>query len=243
MASSRFERTAEMRTRVRPERDESVPADSTLAGALVLDFDGTVTKEDMLDRVCRELGDPAVYDEVEAAFDRGEIRLVDDIERKLGAVRAPLDVVVEWLREETRIRDGFCELVALARSGGWRPVVVTSSFHELVEPVLRALAADVEVVANHLDARPDGWRVEFVFGVSCEQCGEPCKRRLVQQLRAAPLVYVGDGYSDRCASQVADRRFARDGLARYLDSVGVAYEPFRDFHDIATALGWERAAA
>ena len=51
-----------------------------------------------------------------------------------------------------------------------------------------------------------------------------------------PFVYVGDGYSDRCAALAAERIFARDGLARHLDAQGVAYEPFDDLHDVAAAL-------
>ena len=43
-----------------------------------------------------------------------------------------------------------------------------------------------------------------------------------------PVVYVGDGYSDRCVAQAVGRVFARDGLARYLDERGVEYEPFED---------------
>jgi len=50
------------------------------------------------------------------------------------------------------------------------------------------------------------------------------------------IVYVGDGYSDRCAAQAADRIFARDGLARYLDERGVRYEAFGDLHDVARSL-------
>ena len=50
------------------------------------------------------------------------------------------------------------------------------------------------------------------------------------------VVYVGDGYSDRCAAQAANRIFARDGLAAYLDEQGVAYERYDDFFDIAKAL-------
>jgi 2-hydroxy-3-keto-5-methylthiopentenyl-1-phosphate phosphatase len=49
-------------------------------------------------------------------------------------------------------------------------------------------------------------------------------------------VYVGDGYSDRCAAELADLVFARRGLARYLDERGLAYEPFDDFHQIAERL-------
>jgi 2-hydroxy-3-keto-5-methylthiopentenyl-1-phosphate phosphatase len=211
--------------------------------AVVLDFDGTVTEEDMLDRVCREFGDPAVYDEVEAAFRRGEIRLVDDIEHKLASVRVPLAEVVDWLRAESRVRAGFAELVALARSRASRVVVVTSSFSELVEPVLRRVGADVEVVANRLEPCADGWRAQFVFGHACTVCGEPCKRALVAGLGASEVTYVGDGYSDRCAAQAADRVFATAGLARHLDDIAVAYEPFDDFHDIVRVIGGERAAA
>jgi HAD superfamily phosphoserine phosphatase-like hydrolase len=213
------------------------------APAIVLDFDGTVTEADMLDRVCREFGDPAVYDQVEAAFERGDIRLVDDIERKLASVRAPLDDVVSWLHAESRLRPGFRDLLGLTRARGWRAVIVTSSFHELVEPVLGDLAEQVELIANRLDAGPDRWRPHFVFGDACTSCGEPCKRDLVAQLGAGEVVYVGDGYSDRCAAQTAARVFATGGLARYLDGAGVAYERFEDFHDVIRAFDGEQAAA
>ncbi|MGZ8695310.1 MAG: HAD-IB family phosphatase [Gaiellaceae bacterium] len=209
------------------------------AAAIVLDFDGTVTEDDMLDRVCWEFGDQAVYKEVDAALDRGEIRLVDDIERKLATVRAPLDEVVAWVRAETRIRPGFAELVAWARADGRRVAVVTSSFHELIEPVL---GENVELFANRLEAGADGWRVHFADLEDCEICGQPCKRASVARL-GGPLVYVGDGYSDRCVAQAAERVFARDGLARYLAERGVEYEPFDDLNGVLDALERERLAA
>ena len=53
---------------------------------------------------------------------------------------------------------------------------------------------------------------------------------------ARPFAYVGDGVSDRCVSLAAERVFARDGLARWLDGQGVPYEPFDDLHDVALAL-------
>ena len=64
-------------------------------------------------------------------------------------------------------------------------------------------------------------------------------RRLLQAARAAPgrpLVYVGDGYSDRCAALAADRVFARRALGDYLVSRNVPFEPFETFDDVAAAL-------
>ena len=67
----------------------------------------------------------------------------------------------------------------------------------------------------------------------CEVCGDWCKRA---GLPAPPFLYVGDGYSDRCAALAAERVFARAGLAEYLEAEGVRYEPFEDLHDVLLAL-------
>ena len=55
-------------------------------------------------------------------------------------------------------------------------------------------------------------------------------------LTGRPYVYVGDGYSDRCAALAAERVFARDGLARWLGERAVAYTPFDDFRDVLAEL-------
>ena len=68
----------------------------------------------------------------------------------------------------------------------------------------------------------------------CPVCGQACKRRTLPA--EGPIVYVGDGYSDRCAALAADRVFATRGLAQYLDELGVAYEPFDDLHDVTRGL-------
>ncbi len=65
-------------------------------------------------------------------------------------------------------------------------------------------------------------------------CGERCKRVAVSALRT--FAYVGDGVSDRCVSLAAERRFARAGLATWLDERRVDYEPFEDLFDVLRAL-------
>jgi 2-hydroxy-3-keto-5-methylthiopentenyl-1-phosphate phosphatase len=50
------------------------------------------------------------------------------------------------------------------------------------------------------------------------------------------LVYLGDGISDRCAAQMADLVFARDGLAEYLLERRVPFVPFADFVGVRREL-------
>jgi 2-hydroxy-3-keto-5-methylthiopentenyl-1-phosphate phosphatase len=204
---------------------------------LVVDFDGTVTEHDLLDDIAQTFGDGEVYREVDEGLDRGRLSLHEVIRREFEPVRAPLDEVVAYALSNTRVRPGFRELAERARAEGWRFVIVSSGFHELIEPILEREGVEVELHANRVDARPDGWRVHWSYGEDCETCGESCKRSTVDALaNGGEVVYVGDGYSDRCAAESADLVFARRGLARWLAERGVPFEPFDDFHDVSRVL-------
>jgi 2-hydroxy-3-keto-5-methylthiopentenyl-1-phosphate phosphatase len=96
---------------------------------------------------------------------------------------------------------------------------------------------ELDVRANRIDPQPGGWRVVWRDSSTCEVCGDACKRG---GLPPGEVVFVGDGYSDRCAALAAARVFARDGLAEYLAEQGVAFEPFDDLRDVATALAGVR---
>jgi 2-hydroxy-3-keto-5-methylthiopentenyl-1-phosphate phosphatase len=195
---------------------------------LVVDWDGTVTEVDGLHLVLLEFGDAEIYEAHESRLGR-DLTLHEVIAGEFESVRAPLPEVVRWMRENARLRPGFRELARRHR-----PLIVSSGFHELIEPVLEREGLDLEVRANRLDPRPDGWRVLFRPQAVCAVCGERCKRSDIRDLDG--FVYVGDGYSDRCVAEAATRVFARDGLATYLAGKGIAFEPFTDFVDLERRL-------
>ena len=203
------------------------------ARTIVVDFDGTVTEQDILQSLAFEFGNPEVVRSLDKALDEGQITLRDEITGEYATVRAPLDEVVQHVVQNTRVRAGFRRFVELAHERGWRILIVSSGFHELIEPVLEREGVEVALHANRVDPRPDGWVVDWRYPDDCDECGESCKRSL---LPPGEVVYVGDGYSDRCAAEASDRVFATRGLASYLDQRGVPYERFDDFHDIARSL-------
>jgi 2-hydroxy-3-keto-5-methylthiopentenyl-1-phosphate phosphatase len=189
---------------------------------LVLDWDGTCTVEDSLVAAVHALGDPAVYDLEFVSYG-------DALAAEIATIRVTAEEAGEWAIENVKVRPGFHELIT-----SHAPVIVSSGLPQLILPVLGREGVEVEVRSNFADPSSDGWRVKFRHEGLCPVCGDRCKRRSLPDGR--PLVFVGDGWSDRCASLAADRVFARTGLATYLDEQGVAYEPYDTLHDVAAAL-------
>jgi 2-hydroxy-3-keto-5-methylthiopentenyl-1-phosphate phosphatase len=205
---------------------------------IVVDFDGTITERDTLVDIVQEQA-PDVFRQVEEDLDAGRITLRECIRREFEAVRGVHADIVARAVGRARVRHGFAELVASAEAAGHRVVVVSSGFETIIRPVLeRAGVPDVHIVANEVAFHSAGSVVDFRHGRPCAVCQEECKRSVVTELRRDEhVVYIGDGYSDRCASLAADRVFARRELARYLDGDGVPYEPFADFVSVRAALG------
>jgi 2-hydroxy-3-keto-5-methylthiopentenyl-1-phosphate phosphatase len=195
---------------------------------VVLDWDGTVTVRDTLWMLMERFGDQGVFERTEGALG-ATISFRDVMEVQMGTITAPLDEAVAFLLAEARVRDGFAALAARHR-----PTILSSGFHETIDPLLAREGVSLDVVANRIDARPDGWRVLWNDDAVCAVCGDLCKRRALPAGR--PLVYVGDGYSDRCAALAADRVFARRDLADYLASRDHPFELFETFDDVAAAL-------
>jgi 2-hydroxy-3-keto-5-methylthiopentenyl-1-phosphate phosphatase len=176
--------------------------------------------------VMRRFGDLTLYDRIGVL---GEDVTHDELlTQEFATVTAPLEEVRDFVLREARVRPGFHELVER-----FEPLIISGTFRELIDPVLEREGVSVELLANRVEARPDGWRVKLRDGATCSACGEGCKRAA---LPPGEVVYVGDGYSDQCAALAASRVFARAGLAAYLDAAGVAYTPFEDLHDVASGL-------
>ena len=189
---------------------------------LVLDWDGTCTVDDSLVAAVHALGDPSVYRREFGSYG-------DALAAEIATLRVSAAEAAEWAVENVRLRDGFHELVAQHE-----PLIVSSGLPQLIAPVLAREGVELEVRSNDAVPSPSGWQVVFRDEGLCPMCHDRCKRRSLPADR--PIVFVGDGWSDRCASLACDRVFARAGLAAYLADEGVPYEPYETFHDVLAAL-------
>jgi 2-hydroxy-3-keto-5-methylthiopentenyl-1-phosphate phosphatase len=207
---------------------------------LACDFDGTITERDTLHVIVERFGTPGAWDRIEPRLRAGELTVEQAMEHQFAAVRARPEEVRELVLRDAPVRAGFHAFVRWADEGGHRLVVMSSGFASVIADVLsHSGLGHLEVHSHEARFSETGCRLEWSDrGPRCERCGRRCKRHVISGLRepGQPLVYIGDGISDRCASLMADLVFARDGLARWLDEQGAPFELFEDFVEVRRSL-------
>lgn len=210
--------------------------------SIACDFDGTITCRDTLHLIVEAFGAPGIWEAIEPRLLSGETSLESAMEEQFAAVRATPEEVAALVRERAGLRPGFGDFVAWAEDGGHRLVVLSSGFRSVIAMLLSDWGfGGLELASHEAVFSPAGARLVWSErGAPCGECGRACKRHDIRRLGLGhPLVYIGDGVSDRCAARLADTVFARADLARHLGADGVPFAPFEDFDAVRRRL--ERA--
>ena len=207
--------------------------------SIACDFDGTITCRDTLHLIVEEFGAPGVWAAIEPRLLSGEVTLEAAMQEQFAAVRATPEQVAELVLARAGLRRGFGEFLAWAERHDHRVVVLSSGFRSVISRLLAEWGFDhLELTSHEAEFSATGTRLVWSDrGAPCDECGRACKRHDIRLLGLGrPLVYVGDGVSDRCAAHLADLIFARADLARHLAEERVPFMPFEDFDQVRRRL-------
>jgi 2,3-diketo-5-methylthio-1-phosphopentane phosphatase len=206
--------------------------------ALLIDFDGTAA----LDNVGMAL--------ISAFAKDDSWRVIDDdyLNGRIGSRRAYQ--LLEGLMNQPpqRWRDhalahhhldpSLGELIQRAKDAGWLTEVLSDGFDTYIHALLEREGIDVAVKATAVTGEAAGAKFSSPhMDPECGMCGT-CKHWRVKSLqkKGYHVIFIGDGLSDRCAAQHADRIFAKDLLATHLVELGVPFEEFETLKDVVAAL-------
>ncbi len=220
-------------------------------GDLVMsDFDGTITKRDTGWVVFEELGLDEAWD-WEYRWRDQEISSIECLSGQWGLVDLPPHEMLELI-DSLETDERFPEFVERARAAGAEVVVASDGLSFYLDRLMGRMGFEIcdgdpdpedprKCIARYVNEgtlTEDGVEITFPHSnEDCLQCGN-CKSGHLSrlQLKYDRVIYIGDGYSDRCPAMQADIVFAKDHLADLMDEQGIDYYPFETFADVIDSL-------
>ena len=211
---------------------------------LFLDFDGTVTAEDVGNAFFRTFGG-AVCDAHVERYRAGLISARECFRAETQAIGL-LDVAAAGSFARSRTVDaGLRGLLAFCHESGIECLIVSDGLDFYIREILQEQGlGHAEFVSNLLrfGGTESGGKaavsVEFPHDdAECDRCA-CCKRNVM--LSRTPdeeiIVYVGDGFSDRCVVQYADVVFAKGELQTFCRERNISYYPYMTLEDVRSRL-------
>ncbi len=208
--------------------------------ALVIDFDGTITTEDVGVQIITEFGLPG-WDEGIVKYRAGEIgsRELHEWEAKYLSSSQEQEMQ-EMAREKGDIRPGFNELIVYAEANDIPLEIASSGWSFYIDAILGKFKLSH---VPYISAKTDftlGDVAVFAPGPGATLCDTngicKCDRVRPRQRDGYKVVFIGDGLSDFCVSQQADVIFATRSLRKHCEENDIDFTPFDDFFDVIRAL-------
>ncbi len=224
--------------RTNPGRSRTEPSP-----VIFCDFDGTITQVDVTDLILSELAHPA-WQEVEQEWVRGVIGSRECLERQMALVQATV-AELRAVVDSIPVDPSFARFVRFTRGARIPLYIVSDGFDSVIRRVLRragmngSLGNGARLFASSLRVAGKRMVTSFPYaGGGCRHGCGTCKAELVRRLGRGhdPVIYIGDGLSDRFAVEQATVVFAKRQLAAYCRERAIPFRPFESFAEIESVL-------
>ncbi len=213
---------------------------SKVRTAVFCDFDGTVTRRDVGYSIFNHFSGGR-NDELLPDWKTGRISTRECLVREAAMSPVSSDELTDFL-EQFKLDPGFPDFVNRCRQEGLDLFVISDGLDLYIRHLLKKFGLDdLPVLANHGVIENNHIRIEFPFdNEECERCGS-CKGERIQEYRDrqdgdSRVVFVGDGYSDACATTAADWLFAKKDLEAYCQMNHIEYIPYDTFYEVTRKL-------
>lgn len=207
---------------------------------LFCDFDGTISQ--------RDVGYNLYYhfsggrnDELLPDWKAGRMSSRECLTLEAAMVTATPEEIMAFL-EQFPIDPSFGDFVALAKKNGAMPTILSDGLDFYIRHILSRNGLEhIPTISNIGHLNGSGLTIEFPrTNRNCTRCGA-CKGEIIEEFRereAGPVttIFVGDGYSDICATRSADLLFAKKDLERYCVEHKIAYTKYDTFFDVGRVL-------
>ena len=215
-----------------------LPADPEMA-QVCLDFDGTITRLDVLDELIRRFAVDDSWHATEALWSQGRIGSEECLRHEFSLIRVTDEELRNFL-DEVPIDPGAVRLFRLLADCGVPTAIFSDGIEAFIMHILRLhRIAPPPVFANQLERHGNRLALRCPLrSAACESKAAHCKCASVEKVLppGRAVVYIGDGRSDLCMARKATVRFAKGTLASLLRAERLPYCEFATLNDVAAVL-------
>ena len=207
-----------------------------------VDFDGTITKEDVGNAFFRKYAGRDRYDAILVEYKAGRISAQECFRRGIEAMgQIDRKEAAAFVRYQ-QVDHTFKDFTAFCHERNIDLCVVSDGLdfyiHEIFAEQGIVHAATFSNSLEFDERSANGLRINFPYAdVECTRCA--CCKRNIMLTHAGEdniIVYVGEGYSDRCPAQYADIVFAKDTLQTFCQEENISYFLYQSFRDVQERL-------
>lgn len=202
---------------------------------VVSDFDGTISKRDISYELLERFTEGG-WDDIDNEYIKGNIGSKEAFSRILEKIKATKSELLDFIEEISFIDPHFADFYDYLKGRGIELVIASDGFKLYIEKMMEGLGlSDIPIYANDIVEDSSG-KLKAVFPYHNEECGRcgTCKSKIVKELLEVHdhVVFIGDGYSDSCASIHPQTLFAKGFLFSHAAKENIPCIHFEGFDDI-----------
>lgn len=202
---------------------------------IFVDFDGTITKEDIGDAVFTKFGDSETVQKIISDLLSDRISAKDCWLKLCESVDFVDKKELDDFILKMDIDETFHSLVDYCESNNIKLFVLSDGFDYYINLILaREKLNHLTVFSNKLEIIGNKLTPSFPFYDSGCTTTANCKRNHIINNSGDDeyTVFIGDGNSDKYTIHFCDFVFAKDDLLKYCEKERISYFPFINFNDV-----------
>ena len=207
---------------------------------IFLDFDGTITKNDVGEEIFRKFLDESIVKKIvdDLIADKISSRQCWEILCESASILNKTDFDDFILTQE--IDPTLHHFVEYCEANSFQLYVLSDGFDYYIDKILkRENLNQLKVFSNKLILTDDGKLIPSFpyYNADCRSSSN-CKRNHILENSGEDdyTVFICDGNSDNDAIQYVDFIFAKDDLLKLCEVQRITYFPFRNFDDVMIRL-------
>jgi 2-hydroxy-3-keto-5-methylthiopentenyl-1-phosphate phosphatase len=207
---------------------------------LFLDFDGTLTKEDVGESIFRRFGDKLKVDKIIEELLSGRISAKQSwLELCCTVEKMDPNTLNEFIAR-MEVDAGLHNLIQFCKEHDTQVIVLSDGFDYYIDMIFeREKLSGLKYFSNRLILSKQGQLIpEFPFEDPYCMSSANCKRNHIINNSSDDdfTVYIGDGNSDKDPAMYCDLIFAKKGLLRFCEKERISFFPYNNLNDVIEKL-------